>query len=285
LALTAVLAVSAFLLGKSLTSVSARTTDTDREFRSQDPKVYTKCLSTTCGSREGFQYEILTCQSHEGGNDNCSTGSPAVYDYKNGTCPTNYHWQNSGNWDERCNRNNDASHTLPEHTSPTGCPTGYESGDWGCRKLITPAVPADPKQSTTPHACTVAPEDVKVCDPAGTCPTACGQEASRVPDGNGGYISCDATPACVVTSPSCTGDQHLDASGQNCVNWSPSGPAPRNDEGNGQVLGASTTSGQVLGASTMAGTGSFAEDIYMAIMTLGGTLSAFGIKNFKKASK
>ena len=40
--------------------------------------------------------------------------------------------------------------------------------------------------------------------------------------------------------------------------------------------------GQVLGASTMAGTGSFAENLYAAIMVLGGTLSAFGIKGFRK---
>jgi hypothetical protein len=44
-----------------------------------------------------------------------------------------------------------------------------------------------------------------------------------------------------------------------------------------------TPSGQVLGASTMAATGSFAENLYLAIMALGGTLSAFGIKNVKKA--
>lgn len=43
--------------------------------------------------------------------------------------------------------------------------------------------------------------------------------------------------------------------------------------------------GQVLGASTLADTGNFAEDLYLAIMTLGGTLSAFGIKNFKKTSR
>lgn len=82
--------------------------------------------------------------------------------------------------------------------------------------------------------------------------------------------------------------QHLDASGLNCVNWSGSGPAPRNDEGTGTtgtVLGASTVKGQVLGATTMAGTGSFAEVFYQAIMGIGATLSAFGIKGLKKGKK
>jgi hypothetical protein len=78
--------------------------------------------------------------------------------------------------------------------------------------------------------------------------------------------------------------QHLDATGQNCVNFSGSGPAPRNDEGvGGAVLGAST--GQVLGASTMAGTGAFDETLYSAIMSIGATLSAFGLKGLKKAKK
>ncbi len=79
---------------------------------------------------------------------------------------------------------------------------------------------------------------------------------------------------------------HLDPTGLNCLNWSQSGPPVRNDEGTGsQVLGASTTRGQVLGASTMAGTGSFDESLYQAIMSIGATLSAFGLKGLKKSKK
>ena len=52
-----------------------------------------------------------------------------------------------------------------------------------------------------------------------------------------------------------------------------------------QILGASTTNGQVLGTSTMAGTGSFDETFYQAIMSLGAVLSAFGIKGLKKSKK
>ncbi len=53
----------------------------------------------------------------------------------------------------------------------------------------------------------------------------------------------------------------------------------------GPESSSGTTGGQVLGASTMAGTGTFTENLYLAIMTLGGTISAFGIKSFKKAFK
>lgn len=51
------------------------------------------------------------------------------------------------------------------------------------------------------------------------------------------------------------------------------------------VQSGTGTGGQVLGASTMAGTGSFTEYMNLVIMALGGTLSAFGIKGFKKVSK
>lgn len=54
----------------------------------------------------------------------------------------------------------------------------------------------DDKQSSVPDG------DHQVgnnCYPvAGTCPTACGQAASTVPDGNGGTTQCSATAACVT---------------------------------------------------------------------------------------
>ena len=73
----------------------------------------------------------------------------------------------------------------------------------------------------------------------------------------------------------CSGTQHLDASGRNCVDYSFGGPGSSTGTGGGQVLGA----------STMAGTGSFFENLYMAIMSLGGILTFQGLKNFKKAYK
>jgi len=47
----------------------------------------------------------------------------------------------------------------------------------------------------------------------------------------------------------------------------------------------STSQGQVLGASTMGKTGSFDEMVYQAIMTVGATLTSFGVKGLKKAKK
>jgi hypothetical protein len=86
-----------------------------------------------------------------------------------------------------------------------------------------------------------------------------------------------ATPVATVTTVTVVHDGGGDGLG--CANNDCSGNTVGASQV--QVLGAST---QVLGASTMAGTGNFAEDLYLAIMTLGGTLSAFGIKNLKKAS-
>lgn len=80
-----------------------------------------------------------------------------------------------------------------------------------------------------------------------------------------------ATPAGKPLS--CGGDTHLDAAGTSCVSFSAPGvPTPP------------PATGQVLGASTMAKTGSFDEALYLAIMGLGGTISAIGArKAFKKA--
>ncbi|KKQ92428.1 MAG: hypothetical protein UU16_C0006G0026 [Candidatus Woesebacteria bacterium GW2011_GWA2_40_7] len=68
---------------------------------------------------------------------------------------------------------------------------------------------------------------------------------------------------------------HMDAGNVNCVSFSDSNPP--------EV--PYTPQGQVLGASTMAGTGSFAENLYMGIMGVGAILTLKGAKNFKKAFK
>jgi hypothetical protein len=73
----------------------------------------------------------------------------------------------------------------------------------------------------------------------------------------------------------------LDATGKNCVQYEFGGP--QSSSGGGQVLGTST--GKVLGANTMAKTGGFEENLHLAIMTLGGIFTTFGIRNFKKAAK
>lgn len=69
------------------------------------------------------------------------------------SCPDNYHYQNNGNWSERCHRDN--QDINPEHTSPLGvlCPTGYTQAGtnenttckiaaWDEVMIITPEIPA-----------------------------------------------------------------------------------------------------------------------------------------------
>lgn len=92
------------------------------------------------------------------------------------------------------------------------------------------------------------------------------------------------TPTPAPTAPSCGSDEHVDLSGTKCLRWELGGPPPPPPAGGGQVQGISTQS-KVLGASTMAGTGTFEENLYMAIMGIGGTLTAFGFKSIKKTSK
>ena len=157
-----------------------------------------------------------------------------------------------------------------------------------CSNNITIQVPndQDPPEGANPGAC----PDV--------CPNLEGNQAT-VPNGyhlnNDGQCAADTTPTPNPdVCPNIPGIQysfpfnmHLDAAGQNCVDLDQAGPPPNNGNGGGnnqQVLGASTTQGQVLGASTMAGTGSFAEELYLAIMGLGGIFSFAGIKKaLKKA--
>jgi len=84
----------------------------------------------------------------------------------------------------------------------------------------------------------------------------------------------NCVPEPTPTPLACSGTQHLDASGKNCVDYQLGGPGPSTETGGGQVLGA----------TTMAKTGSFAENLYLAIMTLGGLFTFKGLKkSFKKA--
>lgn len=87
-------------------------------------------------------------------------------------------------------------------------------------------------------------------------------------------VQIQTSPTPEPTPLSCSGDTHLDASGQNCVSYNFGGPGS-----------SGGTGGQVLGASTMAQTGSFLENIYAAVMAFGAALTAKGLKSFKKVIK
>lgn len=89
------------------------------------------------------------------------------------------------------------------------------------------------------------------------------------------YKACAQTPAPTPVPPTCGSDEHLNLQGTMCLKFELGGAPPPPP---------ASTQGQVLGASTMAGTGSFEENLYFAMMVIGGTITAFGIKGLKKAS-
>ena len=202
-----------------------------------------------------------------------------------GTCTIGYHYQNEGNWDQRCHRNAETPHegnVPPEHVTPTGitCPATYNQTGSGEETIC----------SRIGHeACNTGVIQYDSCEPQGQCPTECGLEASEVPDGQGGTWQCEATVVCEGSpSPKATPTtdvcanidgiqtgipegKHLDASGLNCVEFQLGGAPAPSDSG---------TSGQVLGASTMAGTGVAEENLFNLIFALGSLLSAFGIRKF-----
>lgn len=97
------------------------------------------------------------------------------------------------------------------------------------------------------------------------------------------------TPEPTPTTPSCSSDQHLDASGKKCVSWELGG-APQSGGGStsgGQVLGASTgdpNAGKVLGASTLASTGNSLESLARFSVMIGLVLSVISLYGLKKAT-
>lgn len=85
------------------------------------------------------------------------------------------------------------------------------------------------------------------------------------------------TPAPFVP-PTCTGDQHLDASGRNCVSFGVPGVESPTGGTGGQVLGTSTTGGQVLGTSTMAATGVAQDTLFSLVFILGCLFTSAGVR-------
>lgn len=250
LAITAVLAVSAFLLGKSLKSLV---------YASGQPTSVIICHATDSSSNP------YVTQSPNIQNDGSLTGghlnhTGPVYPnadwgdiippYTHGTFVyAGMNWTVDGQaiWKNGCN--------IPGAPTPSPSPSPSPSG--------SPEPSSSPTESPSPE-----PQFHSVC-----------RELSCVLVQGAGTNSCatdvDCEPAASPTPQTCTGDQHLGGDGITCVSFSPSGPAPSN--------GGPT--GQVLGASTMAGTGSFTENLFMAIMGLGATLSSAGFVLLKKASK
>jgi hypothetical protein len=260
LALTAVAVLASFLLGKSLTSVRAG--DDEHEQENNDNN-WSVCVSTgpQCGTDNGHKSKTITQDANH--THVCPTGySSDGYDHDE--------------WDKECRKE------VTNMECPNGNYTSHDSskacsrnGHYADKISVTDYDYEDKvKQYSCPTDWSVKSGDETKCEKVET------QDCQTGKIDNSACVN-EATPTPVSTPETCVGDQHLDATGLKCVSFSGSGPAPRNDQGNGQVLGAST--GQVLGASTMAGTGSFDETIYSAIMSIGATLSAFGIKGVKQS--
>lgn len=257
LVLTAVLAVFSFLIGKSLTTVLAV---------SPQPSVII-CHATGSNSNP-YVTESPNIQndgSLSGGHLN-HTGplypsadwGDIIPPYTHGSFSyAGMNWP-SGQaiWANGCN--------IPGAPTPTPSPTPSPSGT-----PLPTCNPDDEDCSTPTPTPTAAPQFHSVC-----------RELSCVLVDGAGSNSCatdnDCAPAASPTPLVCTGDTHPDAAGTSCVGFSGTGPGPSNGGG---------PTGQVLGASTMAGTGSFTENLFMAIMGVGATLSSAGFVLLKKASK
>ena len=206
LTLFAAVVSSAFLLGKSLTSVNAT-------FQS-----VTICHGTGNGT---YQTITVDNEGELNGHINHQANLGDLIPAPNGVCP-----------------------------EPTATATG------------------SPEPSGTPQP-TIDP-----CD--GPCPTATATpEASATPEPTVNPDVCLNLDGIQTGVPE---GLHLGADQTSCVAFSQAGPPQRNDEG-------TSTTGQVLGASTMAGTGTFTETLYQAIMGLGGLLSFKGFKSLKISKK
>jgi hypothetical protein len=284
LALTAVAVLASFLLGKSITSVHA-SDDKDRDHG--DTGGWSACVSTgpQCGTDNGHKSKTVTQDANH--THICPTDySDAGYDHD--------HWDKecrkeltTGNWESW--QGGDSSETTNiefRHKDTHG--SGWESGKGNSpheleHRHFVPNYDYEDKvkQYSCPTDWTAKSGDETKCEKIETLDCQTGQiddSACTTPDNGDICHNIDGIQYAIPEG------MHMDAEGANCVNFSGSGPAPRNDEGvGGAVLGAST--GQVLGASTMAGTGAFDETLYSAIMSIGATLSAFGLKGLKKAKK
>jgi hypothetical protein len=216
LALTAVFAVAAFLLGKSFSTVDG----SDKVLMHHD-------LGNGKCQQKYLPAQVAVTPEWELGG--CET--EVIYGCKDPI---------ANNYDESAT---DADNSLCTYDSKAYCSDGED---------ISVPDNQDPPQGATLGEC----------------------------EGNGESPSPEATPGGDLCTnidgvqTSVPDGMHINATGHECVNWELGGPQSSNGTG-----------GQVLGASTMAGTGSFAEDLYLAIMGLGGIITALGIKNFKKGYK
>jgi type VI secretion system secreted protein VgrG len=88
-----------------------------------------------------------------------------------------------------------------------------------------------------------------------------------------------AVPTLAPTPPICVGEEHLNASGTICVNFSPSGPP---ESGGTTTTTTTTSTGQVLGVSTLASTGAGNSKLGVMLMLLGAGITLTSLYALKK---
>jgi hypothetical protein len=174
--------VASFFLGKSVTSVSATFCG---GWGCPTPPPSTgwgicTSIGPQCGTDNGTQSRTST--SDRGYDWACPVDystNPGFYNCRKATtsyeytdpyimCSYGYHYQNNGNWNQRCHR--DYNWMTPEHTAPIGtmCAYGYEKINDGentqCRKSVSTYSYAD--KIKVYRACTVGsvdPNDPSKC--------------------------------------------------------------------------------------------------------------------------
>lgn len=131
------------------------------------------------------------------GTDN-GTQSKTVYADPTFTCPEGYHYQNNGNFNERCHAiDND---TKPEHKAPTGatCPKGYTKSGSGegttCSEVITQSCHTGVIDTS---ACEVEPTATPTASPS-AMPTPTPTPSANTEGGSSGGGQSNGAPAAVV---------------------------------------------------------------------------------------
>ncbi len=157
------------------------------------------------------------------------------------------------------------------HFNEDGTPAaGHEDDYFGECKTVsaTPTPIMSPAPTCTPTAtpadlCTDPINDPDDCPLAASTPT--------------------ASPSATPTASPIDNNNSINSGGDNGGDGL--GCATHDCSNQNNSIEGTGTGGQVLGASTMAATGSYAETFYEAIMGVGGTLSAFGLKGLKNKKK
>lgn len=251
LVLTAALAVGAVLFGKSLTSVFASSQDKIRICHAKPADTAANGWVSINVSEKA----IVTGTSKHATEHNADIIPFFTFDFSGGGTYAGKNWDATGQavWDNNC-------------------------------KALTPTPIPSPTPTINPCIDRVceSPSPLPTPTPFDACPNLDGNQGS-VPDGYDVDNNDNCVPEPVDVCPNLDGFQgtipdtyHKDPGTIDCIQYQLGGAPPPSGGAGG---------GQVLGASTMAKTGGFEENLYLAIMSMGGLFTFKGFKGVKKAFK